>query len=178
LGFSRSGRDGTSEDYAPVIVVTLHPVARKVAQLLEAHIERQGYELISVEFKGGGRESILRLLVDKPGGGIGLDELERLSPIVSDLLDVYDPIDGHYTLEVASPGINRPLTKLGHFEAYRGKRVRIRLLRPRDGRRLFVGTLAAVDPNGVELDDESSGGRQALAFDEIEGANYEYDFGD
>lgn len=161
-----------------MIVLTLHPVARKVAELLEAHIERQGYELVSVEFKRGGRESILRLLVDKPGGGIGLDDLERLSPLVGDLLDVYDPIDGRYTLEVASPGINRPLAKLEHFEAYQGKRVRIELLRAREGRRGFVGTLVAVNPTGVELDDEASGRREALEFDEIERANYEYDFGD
>jgi ribosome maturation factor RimP len=177
-GFSRSGRDRTAEVYAPVLVLTLHPVARKVAELLEAHIERQGYELVSVEFRRGGRQSMLRLLVDRPGGGIGLDDLERLSPMLGDLLDVYDPIEGHYTLEVASPGINRPLAKMEHFEAYCGKRVRVRLLHARDGQRVFVGTLVAANPTGVEVDDESSGRRHAFGFDEIEGANYEYDFGD
>ncbi len=146
--------------------------------MLEPHIERQGYELVSVEFKKGTRGSLLRLLVDKPGGGIGLDDLERLSPVLGDLLDVYDPIDGRYTLEVASPGINRPLAKLEHFQAYEGQRVRVRTTRPRDGQRVFVGKLAAVSPAGIELDDEPSARRHAFAFTEIEGANYEYDFGD
>ena len=81
-----------------MLVLTLHPVAAKIADLLEPHVERQGYELVAVEYHKGTRSSILRLLVDKPGGGIGLDDLEKLSPVVSDLLDVYDPIAERYTL--------------------------------------------------------------------------------
>lgn len=147
-------------------------------ELLEPHTERQGYELVSVEFKNGSRGSLLRLLVDKPGGGIGLNDLERLSPVLGDLLDVYDPVEGRYTLEVASPGINRPLVKLEHFQACQGRRVRVRTLRPRDGRKLFVGTLVAVSPAGIELGEEPGRQRRALAFDEIESARYEHDFGD
>ena len=97
--------------------LTLHPTAEKVVALLEPHIERQGYELVSVDFRKGTRNSLLRLLVDKPGGGIALSDLEKLSPTLGDLLDVYDPVEGRYTLEVASPGINRPLRKLEHFAA-------------------------------------------------------------
>jgi len=161
-----------------VIVLTLNPVARKVAELLDPHVERQGYELVSVEFKQGTRNSLLRLLVDKPGGGIGLSDLERLSPVLGDLLDVYDPIGGRYMLEVASPGINRPLLKLEHFEAFKGQRIKIKTRTPREGRKLFVGTLAEVGPGGIELDEQTSGRREAFGFDEIQGANYEYDFGE
>ena len=93
------------------MVVQLHPVAMRVAELLESHVERQGFELVSVDYHKGTRSSLLRLLVDRPGGGIALSDLERLSPVLSDLLDVYDPIDGRYTLELASPGVNRPLTR-------------------------------------------------------------------
>ena len=100
--------------------LTLHPTAEKVVELLEPHIERQGYELVSVDFRKGTRNSLLRLLVDKPGGGIALSDLEKLSPTLGDLLDVYDPVEGRYTLEVASPGVNRPLRKLEHFEAVEG----------------------------------------------------------
>jgi ribosome maturation factor RimP len=156
--------------------LTLHPTAEKVVELLEPHIERQGYELVSVDFRKGTRNSLLRLLVDKPGGGIALSDLEKLSPALGDLLDVYDPVEGRYTLEVASPGINRPLRKLEHFEAVKGERVKVRTHQARDGQKSFVGKLVKVGENGIELDDETSRKRQTIGFDEMTGANYEYDF--
>jgi ribosome maturation factor RimP len=158
------------------MVLQLHPMAMKVAELIEPHIERQGFELVGIDFRRGTRSSLLRILVDRPGGGIALSDLEVLSPIIGDLLDVYDPIDGRYLLEVASPGVHRPLTKLKHFEDFRGKRVRIRTHRPRDGRKLFQGVLAVVDEQGVELDDDQSHSRERFGFDEIQGANYEHKF--
>ena len=96
--------------------------------------------------------------------------------MVGDLLDVYDPVEGRYTLEVASPGINRPLTKLAHFEALRGQRVKVRTHHAHDGRKNFVGVLAEVSANGIELDDEISQSRESFGFDEIKGANYEHQF--
>jgi ribosome maturation factor RimP len=159
-------------------VVALHPVGAKIAELLEPHIERQGYELVSVEYHKGTRNSMLRLLVDKPGGGIGLDDLEKLSPVLGDLLDVYDPIEGRYTLEVSSPGLNRPLRKLEHFAAVRGERVKIRTHHAHGGQKSFVGKLVEVNAEGIELDDESSHSRVAIAFEDMQRANYEYDFGD
>ena len=159
-----------------MMVMALHPTAEKVVELLEPHIERQGYELVTVEFHKGTRSSMLRLLVDKPGGGIGLNELEKLSPLLGDLLDVYDPIDGRYMLEVASPGLNRPLRKLAHFEAVRGGRVKIRTHHARDGQKSFVGKLMEVGAGGVELDDEISRKRQAIGYAEMTNANYEYEF--
>src|ERR1700675_4087581 len=119
--------------------LTLHPVAEKVVKLLEPHIERQGYELVSVDFRKGTRNSILRLLVDKVGGGVALSDLEKLSPVLGDLLDVYDPVEGRYTLEVASPGVNRPLRKLEHFEAGKGERVKAGTHPRRHGQNAFVG---------------------------------------
>ena len=160
----------------PTSGLTLHPTAEKVVELLEPHIERQGYELVSVDFRKGTRNSLLRLLVDRPGGGIALSDLERLSPALGDLLDVYDPVEGRYTLEVASPGVNRPLRKREHFEAVKGERVKIRTHRARDGQKSFVGKLVSVADGGIELDDETSRKRHAIGFDEMAGANYEYDF--
>jgi ribosome maturation factor RimP len=157
-------------------VLQLNPVAKKVAELIEPHIERQGFELVGVEFRQGTRHSLLRLLVDKPEGGIALSDLEKLSPLVGDLLDVYDPVEGRYTLEMASPGINRPLTRLKDFQAHLGRRVKIRTNQPRERRRNFEGMLATVNEIGVELDDELTGTRQTFTFDEIEGANYEHRF--
>ncbi|MGH7932820.1 MAG: ribosome maturation factor RimP [Candidatus Binataceae bacterium] len=160
-----------------MVVLQLHPVAKKVVELLEPHVERQGFELVAVVFRRGTRSSLLRLLIDRPEGGVTLSDLERLSPILGDLLDVYDPVEGRYTLEVASPGINRPLMKQSHFEAFRGRRIRLRTHRPRDGRKLFEGTLVAVSAEGVALDDDMSKSRQMFGFDEIQGANYEHKFG-
>ena len=145
-------------------------------ELLEPHVERQGFELVSVEYKSGARGGLLRLFVDRPGGGVALNELEGLSHLVGDLLDVYDPVDGRYTLEVSSPGINRPLTKLTHFEQYRGQRVKIRTHNGRDGQKSFMGVLAAVSPAGIELEDEISKRRLVFGFDEIKEANYEHQF--
>jgi ribosome maturation factor RimP len=161
-----------------MIVVALHPVAAKVAELLEPHIQARGYELVSVEYRKGTRNSLLQLLVDKPGGGIGLDDLEKLSPALGDLLDVYNPIEERYTLEVSSPGLNRPLRKLAHFEAVRGGRVKVRTHQGYDGQKSFVGKLVEVGPAGIELDDESSRRRVSIAFADMQRANYEYDFGD
>jgi len=158
------------------MVVQLHPMAMRVAELLGPHVERQGFELVSVEYHKGTRSSLLRLLVDRPGGGIALSDLERLSPTLGDLLDVYDPIDGRYTLEVASPGINRPLTRRSDFEAFVGQRVRIRTQRAIDGQKSFTGTLASVGVDGVEIDDEPSRRRLTIGFGDMKGANHEYDF--
>jgi ribosome maturation factor RimP len=159
-----------------MLVLTLHPVAAKIAELLEPHIERQGYELVAVEYHKGTRSSLVRLLLDKPGGGIGLDDLEKLSPALSDLLDVYDPVAERYTFEVASPGVNRPLSKLEHFAAVRGGRVKVRTHQARDGQKTFTGRLAEVSETGIELDDEISHRRVAIGFGEMARANFEYDF--
>jgi ribosome maturation factor RimP len=158
------------------MMVQLHPVAMRVAELLEPHVERQGFELVSVEYHKGTRSSLLRLLVDRPGGGIALSDLEQLSPLLGDLLDVYDPIDGRYTLEVASPGVNRPLVRLGDFEAFVGQRVRIKTHRAMDGQKSFTGVLASVSAEGVEIEDEPSRRRVSIGFGEMKGANHEYDF--
>src|SRR6266851_7241269 len=158
------------------MVLQLNPVAKKVAELIEPHVERQGFELVSVEFHKGTRYSLLRLLVDKPAGGISLSDLEQLSPTVGDLLDVYDPVEGGYTLEMASPGINRPLMRLKDFQAHLGRRIKLRTYQTHAGRKNFVGLLAAVSSDGMELDDEVSGTREVFAFGEIQGANYEHQF--
>jgi len=160
----------------PAAVLELHPVAKRVMELLAPHLDRQGFELVSVEYKKGTGTAMLRLFADRPGGGINLDDLEVISRTVGDLLDVYDPVEGRYTLEVSSPGINRPLVKLSHFEEFRGRRVRLRTHVARDGQKAFVGILVAVNPVGVELDDEISKRRQTIAFNEIKEAHYEHEF--
>jgi len=160
----------------PALVLELHPVAKRVMELLTPHLDKQGFELVSVEYRKGTGTAMLRLFADRPGGGISLDDLATISRTVGDLLDVYDPVEGRYTLEVSSPGINRPLVKLGHFEEFRGRRVRLRTHVAREGQKTFIGILASVDQGGVELDDEISKRRQTFAFNEIKEAHYEHEF--
>jgi ribosome maturation factor RimP len=151
-------------------------MAHRVAELLEPHIERQGFELVWIECKRSSKGGFLRLSIDRPGGGITLDELESVSRVLDGMLDVYDPLEGSYVLEVSSPGVDRPLSRLGDFEASRGQRVRIYVRAPRGGQKTFLGPLAAVSPEAIEIDDEFSRQRQRVEFSEIKAANREYEF--
>ncbi len=124
--------------------------AEELKRLLEPAIERLGYELADLELKLGGREGILRIFIDR-AAGIGLDDCEVVSRQVSSLLDVEDPLPGHYVLEVSSPGLDRRLTKPEHFRRFTGEDVRVKLRFPLEGRRNFRGRLTAVDDENIEV---------------------------
>ena len=117
--------------------------------ILEPAIEGLGYEVVELEFHSG----IVRVFIDRPEG-VTLDDCERVSRQVSGLLDVEDPIPGAYTLEVSSPGLDRPLRKTADFGRFAGQRARIELSLPLNGRRRFSGTLRGVERDAVliELD--------------------------
>ncbi len=117
--------------------------------ILEPAIEGLGYEVVELEFHSG----IVRVFIDRPEG-VTLDDCERVSRQVSGLLDVEDPIPGAYTLEVSSPGLDRPLRKTADFGRFAGQRARIELSLPLNGRRRFSGTLRGVERDEVliELD--------------------------
>ena len=108
--------------------------------LLEPVVESSGFELVKIELTGPGG-CILRLYIDSPGG-ILLEDCETVSKLVSPVLDVEDPIAGEYTLEVSSPGVDRPLVKPEHFEKVVGQRVSVRMRGHYLGRRRFTGVLA------------------------------------
>ncbi len=128
----------------------------ELAALLEPTVTRLGYELTDVEVRLGGRGGLVRLFIDGPDG-IGLDDCEKVSLAVSALLDVEDPVPGHYNLEVSSPGLDRKLTKVEHFQRFTGEIVKVQLRLPQDGRRRFRGRLTAADDHNivVEVDGES-----------------------
>jgi ribosome maturation factor RimP len=146
----------------------------KVIALVEPVLNEQGLELIDVERRNEGRGQVVRLLVDREGG-VDLDALSRLSREFSDLLDVEDVVPGSYTLEVSSPGIDRPLRKPEHFARYVGKKVRIRVRVPLNGQRNFVGVLDAVTQAGVTLRGDA-GVETHVEFSNIEKANYEHEY--
>jgi ribosome maturation factor RimP len=123
-----------------------------------------GYELVALDVRTGGK-GLLRLYIDRPDG-VNLEDCERVSHQVSGLLDVEDPIPGEYTLEVSSPGLDRPLRKAEHFKRFEGHEARVRLKLPRDGRRRFKGVIKDAGQDGFVL--ESDEGSVRIALDEID----------
>jgi ribosome maturation factor RimP len=136
-----------------------------------------GLEVIDVEHRREGRGAILRLLVDRAGGGgVTLDELTSVSRQVSDVLDVRDDaVPGAFTLEVSSPGINRPLTRPSHFPPFIGKRVHVRTRRPLGERHTFRGVLTAVGTDGITVIGVDHHAHE-IPFEAIARANYEHEF--
>jgi len=128
----------------------------ELEKLIEPTIEQLGYELADLELKIGGRDGLVRVFIDKPEG-IDLTDCETVSRQLSAVLDVEDPLTGHYTLEVSSPGLDRKLTKPAHFQRFIGETVKVKLRFPLDGRRNFRGALRAADDEkiGIEVDGES-----------------------
>ncbi len=119
-----------------------------VRALLRPVVEGLGYELVGVEYRPQGRHSLLRVYIDQPGG-IGIEDCETVSRQISALLDVEDPIRGQYTLEVSSPGLDRPLFEQAHFERFAGCEAQLRLLAPLNGRRKFRGRIEGVEDERV-----------------------------
>jgi ribosome maturation factor RimP len=130
--------------------------ADELRNLLEPAIERLGYELTDLEVKLGGRSGVVRVFIDHPDG-IALDDCEKVSLAVSALLDVEDPLPGHYNLEVSSPGVDRKLTKIEHFQRFEGQTLKVSMRFPIDGRKRFRGKLVSSDNENivVEVDGES-----------------------
>ncbi len=133
-------------------------------RLLEPAVVTLGYELVELEFAPAGSGGLLRLYIDA-APGITLEDCERVSRTVGRLLDSEDPIPGHYTLEVSSPGLDRVLRTREHFERFVGSRVKIQLAVPLDGRRRFTGTLLEVGAEGLVV--EVDGVRTLLGFGQI-----------
>ncbi|MBI2988907.1 MAG: ribosome maturation factor RimP [Deltaproteobacteria bacterium] len=148
----------------------------RVWELAAPVVANEGMEIIDVELRGDGgrRGRVLRLYLDKEGGP-NVDDLARVSRQLSDLLDSQVVMDGPYTLEVSSPGINRALKKLEHFNRFIGERVRVRTREMVQGRRSFLGLLQQVGEGGIVLSQEGVEFYIPLAL--IERANYEHDWG-
>ncbi|AMR68197.1 MULTISPECIES: ribosome maturation factor RimP [Pseudomonadaceae] len=116
--------------------------------MLAPVVESLGYECWGVEFISQGRHSLLRVYIDH-ANGILVDDCEAVSRQVSAVLDVEDPISSEYTLEVSSPGMDRPLFTLEQFAKHVGEQVKIKLRSPFDGRRNFQGLLRGVEDQDV-----------------------------
>ncbi|MCR9124962.1 MAG: ribosome maturation factor RimP [Rhodobacteraceae bacterium] len=126
---------------------------RRMAEILTPVIEDMGFELVRVRLMSG-KVATLQIMADRPDGGIEVDDCAQISNAVSAVLDVEDPILDQYTLEVSSPGIDRPLTRLKDFDAFEGYEAKIETAELIDGRRRFKGELAGVDGDEVLINIE------------------------
>ncbi len=117
----------------------------------------RGFDLVDVEVKNAPGGRLVRLYVDRPGG-IGLDDLQSVSDEVSAILDVEDPIPGSYTLEVSSPGLDRPLKSEADYRRAVGRLVKLSSYEPLEGRRHWLGRLRAVQDGAAEVALEKEGG--------------------
>ncbi|MEJ2360466.1 MAG: ribosome maturation factor RimP [Gammaproteobacteria bacterium] len=145
------------------------PLEQRVMSLLEPTVSALGYELLGVEYLAQGKHSRLRLYIDAPSG-IGLEDCENVSHQVSGILDVEDPIRGQYSLEVSSPGLDRPLFTVAHYAQFEGHTVKLRLHQPRDGQRNFHGRIASVKDGQIYISMDD-GIQLALSIEDIEKAN-------
>lgn len=129
--------------------MALNPTAAKVAALIKEPVESLGYCLWDVKFVKEGASWYLRIFIDKDEG-ICIDDCTEVSHLVDPIIDEADPINVSYFLEVCSPGLERELSEEWHFEKYIGAPVKIKLIRPKDGKREFDGKLLSYD-GGVKI---------------------------
>ncbi|MCC5866773.1 MAG: ribosome maturation factor RimP [Wenzhouxiangella sp.] len=123
----------------------------KLDALLAPVVEDLGYEFVGIEYSSNPKNRVLRIYIDEPERGIGVDDCEQVSREVSAVLDVEEPIPGQYTLEVSSPGIERPLFTAEQFRRFTGEQARVQMHTPVDSRRKFKGQIVAVDDQTVTL---------------------------
>ena len=123
-------------------------IDRRLAEIITPVIEDLGFELVRVRLISG-YEIVLQVMADRPDGGIEVDECGQISTAISAVLDVEDPVLDAYTLEVSSPGIDRPLTRLKDFDMFEGYEVKIETTELIDGQRRFKGMLAGIENDDV-----------------------------
>jgi ribosome maturation factor RimP len=123
-------------------------------ELLKPLVADLGLEFVGIEFSPSRGSSLLRVFIDAPERPVTIEDCERVSREISAQLDVNDPIEGRYTLEVSSPGIDRPLFTLAHFERYVGSEAKISVALPINGRHRFSGTIRSVDGDRIHVDQD------------------------
>ncbi len=146
---------------------------QKLTDMLKPAVEEVGKELLGCEFISAGNHSVLRLFIDHENG-IEVDDCAEVSRQVGAILDVEDPISTEYSLEVSSPGLDRPLFEMSHFQAVIGETINVKLSIPLNGRRKFKGKLEAIEKDTlvVLLDGEE----YELIFSNVDKANLVYNF--
>jgi len=127
---------------------------QKLTELIRPAVDETGKILLGIEYISAGNNSVLRLFIDHENG-INVDDCAEVSRQVGALLDVEDPISSEYSLEVSSPGVDRPLFELAHFQAVMGETVNVKLSMPLNGRRKFKGPLVAIENDTLIIEVDS-----------------------
>jgi ribosome maturation factor RimP len=156
------------------IQTTIQEIIRQFEALAAPVAEEERMELWAADLRQENGRWILRLMLEREGGAT-LEDLTRVHRQLSDLLDIHDIVPWHYTLEVSSPGVNRPLLRLDHYRRYLGQRVRIQTKSLQNGRRMFVGVLSQVEDGRVGIVDGDIG-LVCLPLVEVRKATVEYEF--
>lgn len=146
-------------------------LAEKIANIAEPILEPMGMELVDVEFRREQVGWVLRIYIDKDGG-VTLDDCSSVSREVGAAIEIEDLIEQHYSLEVSSPGLTRPLKRLSDFERFKGCYAKLKFYGPIDGKKVVVGVIKGIDENRVIIDLE--GDEKKIDFSEIAKANLEY----
>jgi ribosome maturation factor RimP len=151
----------------------------RLTEIVEQIATPLGMGLVDLEYKREGRDMVVRVFLEKEGG-ITLDDCSAVSRELSDILDVEDFLPEHYTLEVSSPGICRPLKKVADFERFAGKLVKVRtyeMLEDDQGnkRKTFLGTLAGIQDGVINIH-LKEGQNAAIPLDKVAKANLEFEF--
>jgi ribosome maturation factor RimP len=150
-------------------------VASKIEEIAQRVAESEGLEVVEVEVKGGGAHRLVRIAIDKPAG-VTHGDCELVSQQVGTILDVEDVVPGgRYTLEVSSPGVERKLLKPRDYERFQGKKAKIALREPVEGRRNWEGTLAGFAEGAVALETEP-GKIRTFPLDQVHKANLKFEW--
>lgn len=162
-----------------------HDIIRHVEHIAAPVVEEEGFEIWQIVFRPEAKQWMLRITIEKiespdsankdGGTGVTLDELSHVHRQLSDLLDTHDIIPQRYTLEVSSPGINRPLLRPSHYKRALGQRIRLQARRAQSDRRVFSGLLSEVGEKQVSIQDEELG-LVHIPWEEVSEANVEHEF--
>ena len=145
-------------------------VSEKLNTLIEPVVIGLGYECVGVEYIAHSRHAVLRVYIDHESG-ILVGDCSKVSHQLSGLLDVEDPISGEYQLEVSSPGLERPLMKLEHYQRFEGQNAEVRLHRTMDGRKKFRGFLLGLDGENILLRESGQNDTVTIPFGLIKSAH-------
>lgn len=144
------------------------PLLKKVERTIAPMAETMGYEIVRILMIGGGNDQTLQIMAERPDGTMHIEDCSRLSQAISALLDVEDLIPDAYVLEVSSPGIDRPLTRLKDFDRYKDNEARVELASALNGQKRFRGMLRGLEGENVLM--ETDTGTVRLPFRDIEKA--------
>jgi ribosome maturation factor RimP len=135
---------------------------RRLLEIIQPVVEDLGFEVVRIRYQGG-KKPVLQIMADRPEGGIEVEDCAVISRTLGAVLDVEDPIESEYNLEISSPGIDRPLTRLKDFDAWEGYEAKIETEELIDGRKRFKGVLAGIEGDEVLINIEE--GTVGLQFD-------------